>query len=938
MTDQLLDTPQSPEAIAQSLYIALWLRYSGPGSRHAAERHEHARSEVARIFALPPEQMPAPVRLALFGNGAGSQRADRQRRELEARGLTVTTPAEYAALQSKADAADLLLAALGTDETDVAVERVRSLRAAADALRTADGILALFPVPEGEWVDEAMVVRRARAAVAAKMQLEGEAASERLRADDFAQAGFAAKRERDEAQKRVAELGAERDRYVAGDALHRIADAVHLNCGTAGEVADAAVARITALERDVETQAQRIRETEAQAADLLKQVQVQRDHETVAVETCGAVIATLKPVLGEVMGYPQSVALARRAVQIIEKWEKENGAQARRIRELEAEVHNLKVRVEEAQREVAAGGRIIEEVRAELGRADGDDVISHAQGLVIERDGLLRERDEARAQRDKLAAEVDAGIEQHCATLNTIGDALGTPNGGIVPEHAKAVVAERDDHLDRLREYRRWIADLVGLKFVEGDMHDPAQRATAAECDAEARRRLAGEIADTRQKLPAWGRALAEYRDWARVHLGTYPSDPDADHRVRTGLEAMLKQRDWFLLLWGRVVGEKPLVGAQILGSRYRLVNPQALKSAAEGLGLPVASFDKPRTPDEPGFWSAWLDELAAEFARLDGLRQGAEGAYKFASRVIDDATALLRTAGVEQLASDPPPVGAEAPLVDLARGAVAQLRAVREKRRDLGEKVSALQQQWHDTVTKAGERISDLEVRLLSAEAARTEAQNYVRQIRDALDLDAQADIVDCINRAKALRKRREAAKQLREVGDMLDGAARAAGVPWHDLKGWIVDLRARWHGMNSLYVRLCNIVGRFPDNTVEAQLEQAVESAVAGLGEARVWLAWAGPLVGPHENPQIARERIVALINGYSRQCEAVETMHNRTAEAERAATAIGGRWRCAMQRLAVFLGIERPDNVQPEDLEDMCKGAVRAQSLQRGNGMTG
>src|SRR5690606_2277349 len=80
MTDQLLDTPLAPEDVAQSLYLAIWLAKRpsmdlldraarnprfGMESDHANERDEHARSEVARILALPPGQMPAPVRNAL---------------------------------------------------------------------------------------------------------------------------------------------------------------------------------------------------------------------------------------------------------------------------------------------------------------------------------------------------------------------------------------------------------------------------------------------------------------------------------------------------------------------------------------------------------------------------------------------------------------------------------------------------------------------------------------------------------------------------------------------------------------------------------------------------------------------------------------------------------------------------------------------------------
>jgi hypothetical protein len=675
---ELLDTPQSPEAIAQSLYLALWLLREHAISPFAPAHDrvaldEMARSEVARILALPPEQMPAPVRLALFGAKAQSGESLQDRNDAQAATLRriakladpnmPTGPSEslagiendVASLARKADERDRLLAGINAADTAIALRRLGVLVAAGETLRQIDGILSVFPVPEGEWVGEPMVLRRARAAVAAKVQNEGEAASERLR---------------------------------AGDALQKIARAVHLDAGPAGEIADAAVARIAALEHDA-------------------------------------------------------------------------GVQARRIRELEAEVHNLKARLAEQQDEVVVAGRMIDEVRAALGTPEAVDVVSHARSI---RDEL----EQSRAQ--------DADLE-------TLAAALVLPEGSPV----KAML----------------------------------------------------------ERVEQWVRKIG-----------------------------------WFQELWGRVVGEKPPVGAKIFGARYRIVDPLALRIAAEGRGLPVATFDKPREVDEPGFWTAWLNELGAEFKRLDGLRQGADGAYRFASRVIDDATALLTDVGVQPVESDPPPLGAEAPLVDLARGA-AQLQKLRAERALLwkwagatedqsadevwetiksafGREADALRRALDDTAAKAGERISGLEVKL---ESVTRDAANAVEHngrlwkvlagVASALGLPDPKDHFDpntgdfqvrpdLAAAARGLKARIDQAESNAANVEFLKAAAQAAGVPWHDLKDWCVNA----HRINE--------------------------------------------------------------------------------------------RWRLSLQRLAAHLGVEDTSG-SPEDLEDRCKGAVRANSLQRGNGMT-
>lgn len=603
MTDQLLDTPQSPESIAQSLYLFEWLALvDSANPPDAAERDLVARSEVARIFALPKEQMPVPVRLALFGAKSQLTEAEVRRAgelcdSVDALGNLSPTPAEVVAMRDKADAHDRLLADIGA---------ARYLLVDRHALEGA---------------------AKQRGLPVAAFNTQRAVNEPGFWADWLAELGQL-QHERDEAEERArSALGLREDTMrVVGEALTRIAAAVHLKNATAGEVADAAVARIEALERD---------------------------NETLRTE-----VAQLRAA-----GKPEPIRGTWTTVR------------ASRLVELEAEAHSR----------LAAIGKL-----REMGVAPLDG----------ESDPLL---------------------------------ALVYGAGACIDGHRRALEVRTQTG----EEQRRW---RVGLRDDLG--------------------------------------------------LPTSATDDEVRARARdlTGLRDSLA---------GILVG--------------RGVNVETAAGIVDGVTRIVADIGEQRTT-------------------LAHLQHDNEAAMTF-----------LQSAGLKPAEH----AGAEPPLVSLARRAVDCMRNLAHE--------------------------------------------------RDSI----QRDSANAAERSGRLC--REAAKQLREVGEMLDGAARAAGVPWHELKGWC-------------------------------------EVAKTAAGEARAWLAWASGFIGPSTTPQIARERLTAMVNGlqaepeYMRQrIEAAETMRDRTAEAERAATMSAGRWRRAMQRLAVFLGVERPDSVQPEDLEDMCKGAVRAMSLQ-------
>lgn len=184
------------------------------------------------------QKVPAPIRI----EPPVIRRVDPEGL-LEALSQPIGEPdSEHAMLRGKADAADALLAALGTEETEVALQRLDTLRTAAATLKTLDGILAVFPEPDAPSNEPAIVVR-ARAAADFQAELD------KARTDWRRWIG------------------------VTTD-LTKIAAAVHMqDAKTAAEVADAAVARIEALERDVQTQAGKIRELDAET----KAITTERD-------------------------------------------------------------------------------------------------------------------------------------------------------------------------------------------------------------------------------------------------------------------------------------------------------------------------------------------------------------------------------------------------------------------------------------------------------------------------------------------------------------------------------------------------------------------------------------------------------------------------------------------------------------------------------------
>jgi len=364
------------------------------------------------------------------------------------------------------------------------------------------------------------------------------------------------------------------------------------------------------------------------------------------------------------------------------------------IGEPDAEIAMLRGKADAADALLAALGT--EETEVALQRLD---TLRTAAATLKALDGILEAFDEPEkcdSTEPKIVRRARGAVEMlglPMALLRQQAAAVAKPTlDAVEAERVRAVQrireleAERDAFLAVLRCVGESLCvDLDGCSVGESEAKlcnaVARMRGKAAQLDkliAVAREH--GLALDPRDAGDCLGPWIAEQREQLNLERMAVARFHGAAEKDRAEREEQARELAWFRDLWGRIVGERPVVGAAgPLGSRYRLVEPHKLKAAAEVRDLPVAAIARARAVTEPGFWTDWLDELSREFRRLDGLRQGAEDAYSKVSRVIDTLTAILK-------GENPPVVGNETALELVARGLVADREAHRAAERVLIE------------------------------------------------------------------------------------------------------------------------------------------------------------------------------------------------------------------------------------------------------------